>query len=361
MLEMVQTVLVYLITGFICYLLAKKAAKKNKKKYVVFMVLILSAVAGLRAYTVGIDTQNYVEIFKNIANGDFIHAYGVEESFKYICSVFLFICKSPTWMFIVFACVTNGFILARLWECREFAEFKYSFLCYYSVFFFMTMNICRQFAAIAIVFWATRYISSRKYFKFIVIVLCVSLIHTSSLLGMLFLVFEIFNWKYLNKNQKLWMILGILMSPAAVVVFFIGWNRYSHLISNISGSIGIMLILKMIVYVFSLLIIKKELSESDDAQLIKTLEYKSRSVSIYYLCGILLTSLGYFIPYADRIGLMFYMFECVHIGKTIKLSRNRSLKVCFICLEIAILLFYFITSIAEGSQGISPYKFVWQA
>lgn len=356
-----QTIIVYLLTGLICFLLATKAVHHNDKRQIKLIVVILSLVSGLRAYSVGIDTQNYVRIFENIAAGKFVYAYGVEESFKYICYVLMLVCKSPTWMFSVLALVTNGLIVYRLWECRDFADFKFSFICYYVVFYFMTMNICRQFVATAIVFWATRYIFSKKYWKFIVFVFLSALIHTSSLVGMIFLAFEVFYWKDLNSKQRVFIIFGVMITPVGVWGLFNAMSRYNDLFVSNNGSLGIMLLLKFFVFSLSLLITKKVIGGDGNDKELMTTRYRFKTVSTWYLTGIILTSLGYFFSFVDRIGIVFYLFEGIHIGKTIKNTRNISNRQCFIFIEMAILIYYFIASLLQGSQGAVPYLFVWQS
>ncbi len=357
----VQTIIIYLLTGCLCYVLARKAAKYEDKCRVMLIVMILSAVSGLRSYSVGIDTQTYARILENIVNGDFMYAYGVEESFKYICYAMMMICKNPTWMFIVLAFVTNGFIVFRLWECREFADFKYSFACYYAVFFFMTMNICRQFAAVAIVFWATRFIFSKEYWKFIAVVLISALIHTSSMVGMLFLAFQIVYWKYLNARQKVFIVCGVMLSPIGIFMLFNGVKHYGDYLLVDKGAIGIMLFIKLFVYALSLLITKRIIVSEPNDKVLMNKKYKLQSVSFYYFIGIIITFLGYLFPYVDRIGLYFYLFEGVHIGKTITFTNSVSNRQCFVFIETIILLYYFISSLVSGAQGVVPYLFIWQS
>lgn len=86
--------------------------------------------------------------------------------------------------------------------------------------FFMTMNVMRQFCAIAIIFYYSRLIEKNKYILFSIIV-CVTaiFIHQSAAIGFLYIVLEIIQWKYLTKKSKRLLIIGSVSIPA--IYFFI--------------------------------------------------------------------------------------------------------------------------------------------
>ena len=67
--------------------------------------------AGLRAYSVGIDTANYVRDFELIMSGTIRYVYGLEKSFMLICRIILFICGNASFALFVFALITNIIII----------------------------------------------------------------------------------------------------------------------------------------------------------------------------------------------------------------------------------------------------------
>ena len=173
--------------------------------------------------------------------------------------------------------------------------------------------------------------------------------------------FEVFNWKYLNAKQKQFIVFILTLIPIGIFVLFEGINQYSDLLVVSNNSIGIMLFIKLLIYIFSLLIVKQLLIKDTNLKEMMEIKYRSRAAALYYFCGIILTFLGYFFSYVDRIGLVFYLFEGVHIGKTIKFANNPVNRRFFIFLEMLILLFYYVKLLLEGAQGVVPYFFVWQA
>ena len=117
---MFETYLVYIILLIFCFGTAAIASKKNKKIYILGIIFALTFVSGFRSYSVGLDTERYVEFFQLIAEGRSEYAYGLEESFKMVCAILYKIVEHPTFLLLVFAGITNTFIILRLWDSDEF-------------------------------------------------------------------------------------------------------------------------------------------------------------------------------------------------------------------------------------------------
>ncbi len=349
-----RTLLIYLTTILIVLLLSYNAQKRNKRGTFIFAAVIISLLAGLRAETVGIDTVHYIEKFQYIANGQPKLAYGLEETFKGICAVLLKIWNNSSFLFLLFALVTNVLIFKRLWDFKDYISLSWASIVYFGVFYFMTFNILRQFVAIAIVFFATRYVSQRKYLKFLIFVAIATLFHKSALLGILFIALDLFAWGYLTPKQKKIVSALLILGPAAIMLFgtaIIG--RYVSYLSNASWNIGLMLFLKMFLFVCTAWLIQPEDGMADG-----NTAYKITTTKTYYLVGIFITMLGYIFPYMDRIGIYFYLFEAVFVGAVMKSSKINSV----VKLLMGILyLFLLYTAITGNAQGQGNYLFVWQA
>ena len=221
-------------------------------------------------------------------------------------------------------------------------------------FFPFSLNGVRQFVATAIVFYATTFIKEGKYVRFVAVVLAASLLHTSACLGLVYLFFEIVFTKYFEAKRKLAVylvfLIGVVLGAAAVFALF---NRYSTYFDRTAESVGFMMVAKLLMLVMSFLFVAIPLNDKE--------KYFTFSHRAYYFVGILLNSMSYFILYAGRIGIYFYVFEVIHIGYVIK-SKNTTLwTVFFKALYIVILLYYLYNNIANGSQGEIPYRFVWQS
>lgn len=145
-----------------CWIFSYFAEKRNRKLLIWVIILSLTMAAGLRAYSVGLDTPSYVEKFSYIYKGMFSYAYGLEESFKYICYGILHVIPNASFLLGLLALITHACIILRFWELRGIASFPCMVVFYYMSFYFMSLNGIRQFVAVAIVFWGTRYLGRKS-------------------------------------------------------------------------------------------------------------------------------------------------------------------------------------------------------
>ena len=81
------------------------------------------------------------------------------------------------------------------------------------------------------------------------------------------------------------------------------------------------------------------------------------AVEIYYVVGIFMTMLGYFYPYMERMGLLFYIFEIVYMALFLRRGKNKVVAL----LSIVLLFGYdFMVGLITNSNGQNPYLFIWQ-
>lgn len=356
------TYVVYFGLLLCCYFLSVWAERFNNKNYLMILVLLLTFVSGFRGDSVGIDTVNYINKFETIAAGYPEYAYGLEEGFVLICSLLLKLCSHTTFLFVVFAGLTNFFILDRMWDLKDIASLPCMVLCYYTQFFFMSMNIMRQFLAIAILFYASRYLAKKKYLLFGGIILLTSFfVHRSALMGFLYFVLEVTQWKSLSKGQKMILGCGMMAAPVALLYVLSSISKYEHYFQDINANLGFMIPVK-IVFLFVVLLqqnnfrisIRKPRLDEDRRS------YRISTVKIYYFVGLAISMLGYFFSFMDRIGWYFYIFEGCCLG-TVWTSDHQKYKQIIVICMVVLLGYSFIDAILSGSQGVVPFRFVWNS
>lgn len=353
-----QTYIVYILLLFLIICFSNQAQRTQKKTYLWLIVCALTFVAGCRAFTVGKDTESYIRIFQYLENDMWDWAHG-EIAFKWFSQIFLDVFNNYTLLLLTYAFVTNALVILRLWDFRKISSFPWMIVCYYISFYFMTMNIMRHCFAIAIVFYATKYIEKKHYFRFLCFVGIAALFHTSSLIGIGFIALDLFQWHYLNSKQKAFIGASIVASPVIIYYMLKAVAGYEHYFNTTSEvSLGFMIIAKLALYILGLLLFLKFRPNDDrfDGSMESEI-YVIRCVKLYYLFGLLLTSLGYFFLYMDRIGLPFYLFECVYFGMLVKITRGKQI---FSIVLTLLMMYLFITDLISNGQGVLPYVFVWQ-
>lgn len=359
----VQSVLIYGGAAVVSFLLAACAGKTRKRGFVWLIVLMLALISGLRSFAVGIDTQGYYDAFQHIAAGDLHLAYAMETGFKYICLFLMKIWHNGHFLFFVFAFFSHALVLFRLWDEREYISYPWAVTAYYVLFFPFSLNGLRQFIAVALVFYATRYMKRGRYLKGLVFVAIAMLFHTSALVGAAYIVFDILFTRYFNQKRKLIVQLFVILTVVAgVSLTAVLLNRYGKYFAMTETSLGVMLFAKVFLFAVSAAVLHyRPLYAAKDVTPVTEEEaYFRKSCKWYYLVGILLTFAGYFFLYVGRVGLFFYIFEANFIGSVFK-TRNRNGWLPLLKGGFALILFYYlVVGIASGAQGEIPYRFFWQ-
>lgn len=344
----IQSLTLYIGVGIMSVWLTNYATKYNKKSFLFLAIMCLSLFSGLRAETIGIDTINYFKIFNYIAHGQLSRVHGLEKTFTYICKILLDIWENNNFLLFIFAFVTHALIILRFWDFKDDISVAWSVFCYYCTFYFLSLNIMRQFCAIAIVFFGTRYLKEGKYLVFSIFVTMGTLFHLSALLGFGYLLLELFEWSHFAKKRKALLIslllIGTLLSTY-VLTLVLKYERHFEEQKEFEG-IGIYFIIKFIFFICSGFFITKRIDK--DTRLL---------TQVYYFIGFALSSIGFFYPFMDRIGLYYMIYEGVYLGMLVKNSTDNS------WFKILVGLLFgtaFIYSFLQDGNGCVPYFFFWQ-
>lgn len=367
--------LFYLYLSLIVLIVSFLAEKCNNRYLAFFLILILSVVSGFRDKSVGRDTEEYVEIFYKAKNGI---VFNKDVGFSYLCSILMQIFNNYTVLLLLFSFIIYGFIISRFWELRQYSSFCISVFSFYSFYYFESLNIMRQFCAIAIVFWAERYVEKKNYLTFMLYVLLATILfHRSAIIGIGYLVLEVLTWKSLPKKNKRILFGGIIIGLACG-----GWimsslssytEQYNHYFNAKSGnSIGLRVIALYIIWICSIIFLNKRNKKNYEgiiAQIayIKNSSYESNlllKVRVYYLVGVSLSMLGYFYDFMGRIGYYHIIFVFVYFGMIAKSSNNTYKNyqkysiIVMIAFIVAYVLFGYIFKI-NGSYH-HPYHLFFQ-
>ncbi len=335
------------------------AQKKNSKFCLLLAIVSLTLVIGCRGESVGIDTKNYYQQFNLIMKGSQFVA--IKEV------VFAFITKEiltafgENWVAIfIYSAVIVVCILLRLWDYRKDVNFGILvvfFLCFHLT---ASMNIMRQYVSTAIIFYFSRYLEKNKTLVFIIGTLLAICIHYSGIIGLALLPFYIFVHKGTKKRVEKLIFIVMTFIPLALVVWLSLGEQYSFYLSNEGSSFGIGLIAKIFVLVlFYFLSVRRQPKG----------EEKEKVVYLIIICFVasVLSSLGYFFKYMDRLSLLFKLFEMPLYGYMIKskykvsLDRNGIIKINLYKILIGVLFIYcFYSSFISDAHGILPYVPFWE-
>lgn len=358
---MIQSYAVYIL-GFVSVICCSHIAqKKNDKRFLWVAIWILALIAGLRAETVGIDTPAYTEKFEAIANGQLQMAYGLEWTFRIVCRILLWICNSNHFLFFVFAFITHACVLLRLWDFKKRISLIWAVALYFISFYFMSLNIVRQFVAVALIFYGSRYAMKRNYCRFLVFVALAAMFHKSALLGILYVGTELLRWNEMDQKQKQRILKAtcatVLIGVVAAIWVLTKFDKYAKYFATLNLNIGFLIPAKMAFFALVLFIANTERKKCQPKGAHPAFTKYLVPVWIYYFIGLAITFLGYLFTFMDRIGLYFYLYEAVFMGNIVKHPKYGK----YAKIVIVVLFAYvFYVGLRGNGQGQHPYLFCWQ-
>lgn len=355
---MLSSLSIYILFMFVSVSIAYLADKHNSIVLRNLLILFFIIITGFRGYEVGIDTPNYIEIWDNVMTGFPVY---LEIGFQWLIMLLQKFTLNPTALFITCSAIIFGFLIIRLWDFRHIASFTIMIAVVYMFVLMRSMNIVRQYCSIAIVFYFTRYLFQKHYLKFLFGVGVATLFHTSSLLAISFVGFDLLKWKQLPLWKKTFLIsLIIIGSCLSLVAYNFISSEYGNYFEQQEIDFGLLTIILFVFVLFSFSTSKlwKKKIGTDNTSIIEH-RFLIKVFFAAYLFGIILQSLGYFFPYMDRVGLLFSLWGIAFWGALFKLTINYTLKFLYGFSLLLLIGWPFLSAIIHNGYGTVPYTFCW--
>lgn len=349
---MFLSLIFYVFLLLICTTLAYYADKYNSKKILYLIIFIFTFVTGFRGEDVGIDTVNYIDFWDEVLSGNILF---IELGFQWLIEVLQKVTTNYVILFFTCSFIIYFFIIIRLWELKRIASFSILIATLYMLVLMPSMNTMRQYCAISILFYSTRYLFNKKYLRYFGGIIVATLLHTSSLLGIVFGGFDLLNWRQYSLPKKIFFVLLLLLLPFFFFkAYELAYTEYGNYFESGEANIGLLTLLKILFisssYYFSKIWLKVS---SYDSKYIVKVAFSS------YLIGTCLESLGYFFPYMDRIGLVFSIWGILYWGILFKFTNNISLKYLYFMFLLVLIGLPFLLSIINNGYGTVPYSLCW--
>ncbi len=346
------------------YILRIDKGDLNKKAYVIIMALILIALSGFRADTVGVDTSQYWRQYH--ISGSL--GWGESALSRYELGYFLFnklcytITPNPTFLFVVVSIFVYGCIEYVIYKESTdivFSNFIFIGLNYY----FACFNLFRQGIAIAIALLAFRMLRQKKYVKYALMICVAAQFHSSAivLLALIF-IYKNYSMKRLGIYLATTMVLFIGSEFIIDRIFAIsGYSVYlnsEYDFTNYFGSMleSIKVLLLFLVGVFSIYNRIDNNAEENTKLCVKRNLY-ANIISIAFLFSALTIKSNIF----NRMGLYFEVIMFLWIPVALQKIQDRGLKNG---LKIGIIVmiyiyFIFIGTLKSEWYGVIPYSSIF--
>lgn len=362
----VFSLLFYLVLAVLAFAITN-TAQKHEKKYLLWIpIFLLALVAGLRDSTVGVDTANYLKMIPYHDRME-LQAVDREYLFYYIAVGIFRIFGDVQPMFFFFGLLIYALIFFRIWDFRDTANLGIAAAMFTLFYFGGTMNTLRQYIALAIVFYMTRYLRQERYLMYFAGVTVAMLFHISAIVCLIFPVFYIgFHWKY-TFRQILYLGCLVIGSIPAAYIFLSNYGSYLDDVKE--TDFGLMSVVRLIMLAGCYFLCSRHGTRLDAAscsRLNGTEEgavYRPskagfiddssfRFVFIVALFGMILGLASAFIDFASRAGYYFRIFDIVFWGMVFQKKQMDLLLRLFLLFALAVLGAYSLWTYG----GIIPYR-----
>lgn len=322
--------------SLVCGNLSTKNTEKIRKCIAYFFLIFITSFR----YNVGWDYLTYYNFLEKPGGAPYFEP--AVRLFYYIAQFF----NAPWILFAIFFILTMLFILLGIRE-RSSNEYE-SVIIFMALFYFESMNIIRQFLAIAILFYAFKYVKSKRLICYVIWVFVASLVHTSA--WFVIPVYFIYNYVQL-KSIAVFVVIGVTFSDRIVRIIlgrneFYKYYQYYINMLNDGGNFIRFFYLLLAICCITVYIQKRQHFDKDIS--------KSLSVFIFgvifpFMIG---SHMGLRITYYYAVEIMILipkMLDQMHLKK-----GRRAIMLPFYA--------YYITFLAVdymNNKGFSPFTFYW--
>lgn len=341
--------LIFIVTIVIGIFKDNDIIKKNKK-YLILIIGILTLFLILRSSKVGIDTINYRRIFNYCNEKNIIELLTYERheiGYKYYNKIISLFAN-----YQIFLCITSVVTMIGIYFFIKNNSKNYflSLLIFITFNFYgYTFGILRQSIAISILLFGYKYITEKKFSKFLLSVILATLFHKTAFIFII--LYFIKDIKIDRKKLLAWISL--------ILVFFISKNFILNFIINYiykpadlifsTGNGYKMLFLLIGIGICSYFLQEKLIVQDKKNQLL---------INMIFIASIIQT-LSTIFSNTYRVTLYFSYAMILLIPNIIEIINNKTLKKIVIMLMIISLTIYFYI-MTTNLVNYAKYEFFWQ-
>lgn len=364
--------MIYLLCFGVSILFATQANRaRNRQTFLFFSVLSIAvtvALAGLRDYSIGIDTKNYLRIYWQPAVsfssiGEYFKYYFVrgysEPLFALLVSVIAQLFGEYRVFLFAVHTIIIGCVYVGAFRMKAHANPVFTLLVFYLLYYSQSLNISRQYMAMAIIFAAAADIEKGKYLRYLFFVVIAALLHNTGIFGVMPMV--IYRVIYTQREQKnvslarrfvicTLLVGGVyLFVPMAQLLIRNGLlsRRYLFYMNEEGTSNYLLTLLFLLVEAVGLVLFWKSFKKNN------------LHADFYIFCSLaffLLTVMASSLQYGKRIASYFSILNIISLGMLVecqKKKRNREILGAVIILVVFIYWLYVF--VYRNASQTMPY------
>ncbi len=356
--------LIFAIAIFLTYI-AQLAFKEKKNSLGILLsvcvITILSLLAGVRDNTVGTDVRVYMESsfrLATMATSFSEYSLSVQSEFLYTllnyCVAFV-TNNLHIFMFIVEAIIVT-LVYMTIYYYRKKIPMWVGLLVFLTLYYNRTFNLIRQSLALAITFFAFRYIDQDKKLKYIITIIIATLFHSTAFVaGLIYVVKRILGKEYKHKVRVYFIIILVCIAIAnygtilSALIYDYGILPVKYAIHIPTGEISIPIsetILK-IMLLLPIVIYSKKLNEYNST---------NRFLLFIIILDFILLQTGMLASYVQRISFYFGFYYILLLPQIFKVTKNNKYGNIVKLYIVGVLLFYWYYMFIRLNYGETyPY------
>jgi len=335
---------------------------KNKKANILVTTFALSIpiIFATFRYGVGTDFFNYINSMNQIGNlsiKEYINSNFLFEIGHYTIRKISSILNNYNLMFGLYASITLISIYTALMNHKNKVSLTLALFLYLCIYYPLSLNLMPQFAAISLVMISFKYVFSREFFKFSLLVFSASLFHTTALVA--FLVYFLWNKKTdsLTNSWKVALSLFFcifitlnyqtLITSMSQLDIFSNYETYASENNQGRNRDFILKILIVSIFVF----FRKSLIKHDN---------RNKFYILLMVFSLIIGLTGFTSPWVKRIALYFEVVQIFLIPSLIYVFVHQRDRILIYLLVFMYGITYFtLVYYILGQANIIPYKFYW--
>ncbi|MFI3163965.1 MAG: EpsG family protein [Bacillota bacterium] len=344
-----------------------ESIKKLGTENIILSILIVGIptfISGLR-YNVGADFPGYDSSYYSaldVTVGDYFSSGAIEPGF-FLLQKMTWIFNNSAAMFTVAAFVTVYFTYKAIIYHREKISMAFAMIIFLFVLFPTSFNGVRQCLAVAVCFYAFRYITERKLKKYICFVLFATSFHVTAAVMLPFYVlgYKIGDKSIKHKKKMILLNFTIILFTMICTIFYqeitialfsqsATISRYVLYANDIDAGNNREIILNIIV-LLAAIIYRKQLINNDE---------KNSIYIVFFAISVIIGATGFINPFAKRLALYFDVVQVLILANLITLSKDSVTKITFGSLIAIYSLVYFVLGYyIWGQSNIFPYQTIF--
>lgn len=339
----------------------KKLVIRKSSIFFVLSVLPFAILFWCRGISVGADYQNYTNIYQKIANDTLIgrEADWIGIGFQLICRFLSIFCGNNFYLaFAIVNTVTLVLLYKTIWQNSKnptLALFVLLSFCLH----FQIFNQFRQMLAIAITFFAVKYLKSENFIKYSICIIIAALIHNTAIV--LLPCYFICHNK-LNKRMIIFYVLALLVCTFgfSIIESLLSGTYYGQMYFggkyDIQTDSSIMNLIVRIMMLIIVLLFYKKVIKHDETNVILY-----NMVIICTIAQIVATQSYIF----ARLTTYFYIYYVLLIPEVMKVAIKKGISKQIANMIIIIILIvyqfvYYNSSSGAIGGGYDEYRTIWQ-